>query len=347
MRLRRDDSLPSHRSWRVTRYGVALVSAAAAIAVTHALGPYMHRNLLVFFLAGVLVAGLVGGVGPSLLAALIGGVALTWLFLEPVPSLRIDDVTDMARLAMYAVLAVTIVAITYFLRRSRERATSREEDLRRREQQLTEARLQALRMQIQPHFLFNALNVVASFVRNGEPDKSLEALDRLGALLRFLLDQFHSTESDLRSELDFVRLYLDIQRLRFGDQLRVEFDVEEQCLDARVPVLLLQPLVENAFHHGLNGATDLARLRIAASRANGIVRIEVQDQGGRSDAAPGGSSFGIGLSNLRSRLREQSHGQGRLELRTGGEGGTCAVVELPFQRAGTSASAASVQFSPV
>lgn len=236
--------------------------------------------------------------------------------------------------AMCGALAAPIAAIILVLRRSRERAAEREAALRRRDLQLTEARLQALWLQLQPHFLFNILNTVASFVRSGEAEKSLEALDRLGTLLRLLMDQFQASAGPLRAELDFVRLYLDIQALRFGDRLEVELDVEQECLNAEVPLLILQPLVENAFHHGLSGRTGTAELKITVRRTHGTLRLEVRDNGRglNGGSSEGGSSFGIGLSNVRSRLREMTPTRGRLELLPAPGGGTRAVVEMPFRR---------------
>lgn len=331
------DSARPERRPPTAGYVVAVGAVAAATAATLALGPFMERNLLVLLLAAVLATGLYGGAGPSLAAVGLAAIALATFFLPPFGSPRVDDGVDVARLGLFLALGSVIVAITFLLRRSREHVRAREEALRQREAQLTEARLQALGMQIHPHFLFNALNAVAACVRGGERRQAVEALEWLGQLFRLLLERFHVSESTVRSELELARPYLKLQELRLGDRLDVQIDVAPECLEARVPALILQPLVENAFRHGLEHQAGVARLRIEARRLGPTLRIEVVDNGpgpgtpAREAGGEAGGEAGVGLRNSRLRLRDWSNGTGTVRLAPGAGGGARAVMEMPFR----------------
>jgi two-component system, LytTR family, sensor kinase len=184
---------------------------------------------------------------------------------------------------------------------------------------LTRAKLEALTSQLKPHFLFNTLNAISVLtVEDGE--KARRMVLRLGSLLRRSLDE-EQHEVPLRQELAFLNEYLDIQRMRFGERLSVTLSIDPEALDARVPVLLLQPLVENAIKHG---ASPIA---IRAMRNNGQLRMTVEDHG----PGPGDAPEGIGLSNTRERLRTLYGGATTLRLRRAdGETGACVDISMPF-----------------
>lgn len=201
------------------------------------------------------------------------------------------------------------------------RATQLESDLQR-------ARLQALEGQLRPHFLFNALNTIASLVRGKEQAAAVAAVAALGDVLRGSLKQT-TPEVALSEELGLASRYLDLERARFGDALSFSVEADPGAAFAQVPSLLLQPLVENALKHG-RGNDGKAVVRIRARCAGGELRIEVFD-GGSGPAA--GARDGIGLSNTRARLRHLYGERARLQLLPAEGGGAVAVVELPLREA--------------
>lgn len=204
----------------------------------------------------------------------------------------------------------------------------REREIRAREleTQLGVARLQALKMQIQPHFLFNALNTVAMLIRSGGNSQAVQMVAGLGELLRLSLNDNSAQVVPLSSELTFVRCYLAIEEYRFPDRLRVEIDVPNELLTAEVPQFILQPLVENAIRHGLDKSSSSGLIRIEARHHNDSLELLVRDDGpGLPVDWQPQSGPGIGLSNTRARL-EQLYG--RLEFTIENAEPTGAVVRL-------------------
>lgn len=198
------------------------------------------------------------------------------------------------------------------------------------ETQLARAELQALKMQLQPHFLFNTLNAISTLVHR-DPDKADEMITQLSELLRMTLDHGGSQEVSLKEELDFLQRYLDIQQMRFQDRLTVRVHVPSESLDARVPNQILQPIVENAIKHGLDARPGAGTIEIASERFNGVLRVSVRDDGpGMGEHA---SREGVGLTNTRARLRSLYGGDARLELNNHHDGGLQVVLTIP-QRAG-------------
>jgi two-component sensor histidine kinase len=232
---------------------------------------------------------------------------------------------------LYAAVAGAVVAID-MTRRYRLRdthAAQREAEL---ETQLVQAQLDALRAQLHPHFLFNALNSVAMLVRANARADAVRVLGALGELLRHVLYGPGAHEVPLRDELAFVERYLAIERVRFGDRLQVAIDVEPAALDAAVPNLLLQPLVENAIKHGVARRSDGGRVSLTARVDAGVLRIAVCDEG--AAVAPGWRApdgRGVGLANTRARL-DRLYGRGA-ELCVGADadGSVRAVVALPWR----------------
>lgn len=197
--------------------------------------------------------------------------------------------------------------------------------------QLVEAQLGALRMQLQPHFLFNTLNSVAMLIRSAEHARAVEMIALLGDVLRSLLRSSSDLESTLADELELLRRYLEIEQVRFGDRLRVEWRVEDQAMLGLVPPLILQPVVENALRHGLWPLPDGGELVIAARRTAGDLELEVIDQG--VGLAPGftiDGSRGVGLGNVRARLDRMYGGAAALDVATGDARGVRVRLRLPF-----------------
>ncbi|QSQ16959.1 histidine kinase [Myxococcus landrumensis] len=195
--------------------------------------------------------------------------------------------------------------------------------------QLAEARLQALASQLRPHFLFNALNAVASLV-HADPDGAERMLARLGDLLRQSLESHGRQEVTLREELAALTPYLDIEQIRFGPRLQVAWSLAPDVMDARVPFLALQPLVENAIRHGLAPRAEPGRIEITAEREGALLRVSVRDDGMGPPPEGPVRVGGVGLSNLRARLVTLYGPRAGLELRRGTPRGAVAELRVPL-----------------
>jgi two-component system, LytTR family, sensor kinase len=198
------------------------------------------------------------------------------------------------------------------------------------ETQVAQARLGALKAQLQPHFLFNTLNAIVVLVRQQKGRQAEETLARFSDLLRAVLADMDSQEVTLARELEYLRLYLSIEQVRFSDRLRVEIDVDADLLEAAMPHMALQPIVENAIRHGIGRRSTAGLIRIRALRDGQSLRIEVRDDGPgfTGHAVPGG--MGLGIGNTRARL-EQLYGEGAgLHAENSPEGGACVALVLPY-----------------
>jgi len=197
------------------------------------------------------------------------------------------------------------------------------------ETQLAQAQLQALKMQLHPHFLFNTLNAISVLIGK-EPELARQTLRRLSELLRLALENAGTQLVPLKTELDFLQRYLQIERTRFEDRLNVQMNIAEEALPALVPNLILQPLVENAIQHGVMEQRGPARLEISAQRANGSLRLQVRDNG-KGLAGNGAHKTGIGLQNTRARLAKLYGERGRFSLAEVESGGVIAAIDIPFE----------------
>jgi signal transduction histidine kinase len=191
-----------------------------------------------------------------------------------------------------------------------------------------EARLNALRLQLNPHFLFNTLNGVSTLVAEGKGEEATKMLARLADFLRATLDVDERHEVPLSEELSFAKSYLEIERSRFGERLRVDVDVDGAANDGLVPALILQPLVENAVKHAVAPRAGHGTVSIAARAADGELTLRVDDDGpGLAEPARGG----IGLSNTKERLRRLYGDRALLTLGTSASGGLGVSIRLPFR----------------
>jgi two-component system LytT family sensor kinase len=197
--------------------------------------------------------------------------------------------------------------------------------------QLAQARLEALKLELHPHFLFNALNSVASLIRTGRSDDAVRVTAGLGGLLRRVLADTPLQEVPLRDELQFIRDYVDIELIRFSDRLAVVYDIAPGVDDAMVPHLFLQPIVENALRHGLHSRPDGGTLTIGARRDDDRLTVFVTDDGhGVGAQSDRSGDTGIGLANVRARL-ETLYGREQSVAITSRDGaGTRVVVTIPF-----------------
>ncbi|MBV9925210.1 MAG: histidine kinase [Acidobacteria bacterium] len=209
----------------------------------------------------------------------------------------------------------------------------REGELRssRLQTQLTRAQLEALKMQLHPHFLFNTLHSISALLHR-DPDSADRMIARLGDFLRLTLENSGAQEVTLKKELDFLTCYLEIERVRFQDRLTTSVEVEPAALDAPVPNLILQPIVENAIRHGVAQTRGPGRVEISAKREHGSLRIRVRDNGPGLAAITrpdDGLKEGLGLSNTRARLEQLYGAAHRFELENAPEGGLLVTLEIP------------------
>lgn len=192
--------------------------------------------------------------------------------------------------------------------------------------QLSLARLEALKAQLQPHFLFNTLHTISELVHS-DPDAADAMLMKLGQLLRRTLDASTLSEVTVDDELAYIGAYLEIHRVRHHDRLRVVYDIEPAVRLARIPPLILQPLVENALRHGIAASRDGGTITIGARVHDGTLTLSIADDG----AGLGGTTtVGVGLSNTRQRLRELFGAAGVLVVRAQAPRGTEALVTMPL-----------------
>ncbi|HEX8117612.1 MAG TPA: histidine kinase [Pyrinomonadaceae bacterium] len=214
----------------------------------------------------------------------------------------------------------------------RKRYNERERDASELKAQLAQARLEALKVQLHPHFLFNTLHTISGLVRGGDRQPAVNMIAGLSALLRRALDSADEQEVPLREELKFVELYLDIQLVRFSDRLTVRTDVEPETLDALVPNMILQPLVENAVRHGVSPCESPGTITISAYRAGRALRVEVSDDGpGLQSGWRAEDCGGIGLANTIERLKRLYGAEQRFELSNGAGRGVTATFVIPFR----------------
>lgn len=248
----------------------------------------------------------------------------------------------LSELMVYLAILAAGFARDYFLRlgaRERE-AVQLQAQTATLEQQLAEARLSALRMQINPHFLFNTLHGIATLVER-DPKGVRRMIALLSRLLRHALDETDALEVPMRREMDFLNSYLDIMQIRFQGRLEVRREVEEDLMEALVPHLILQPLVENAIKHGVSQSGSGGRLTLRVQRDGDRLVLSVRDNGPRfgggrteGDGAPEAAALaleeGTGLSNVRARLEALYGGEGTLTFRAAPGGGLVAQVALPY-----------------
>jgi two-component system sensor histidine kinase AlgZ len=193
-----------------------------------------------------------------------------------------------------------------------------------------QAQLRALRYQLNPHFLFNSLNAVSTLVAQNENAAANRMIARLSEFLRLTLESSNAQEVPLAAELDFVKRYLEIEQVRLGDRLDVKLDVSPDALAIPVPNLILQPLVENAIRHSIAPRESGGRLEIEARRADGMLRLEVRDDGLNLACDLSTLRQGVGLSNTRARLI-QLYGPSHLfDMRLTAAGGLAVVIGLPL-----------------
>ena len=222
-----------------------------------------------------------------------------------------------------------ILAASYVLD-SKARLAQQQTETARLNEQLSKAQLDALRQQIEPHFLFNTLNAIAGLVREQRNDDAVNMIVRLSEFLRRVLEDTARQQVPLKEELEFAQKYLEIQKARFADRLRIRIDVPNELYRAQVPTLILQPMVENAVKHGIAKRVQGGSIQIAATHRDGNLVLRVCNDGPSLPADWATAHPGIGIANVRTRL-QGLYGDGfELTLCNQESGGVAASVSLPF-----------------
>jgi two-component system, LytTR family, sensor kinase len=230
----------------------------------------------------------------------------------------------------------------YFSTKHWQQAAHEKARLVRAESEARQARLSALRYQLNPHFLFNSLNAASTLVLEGNTQAATRILAQIGELLRTTLDNDVAAEISLSQELAFVEQYLAIEQTRLGEKLRVEMSISPNTRDAVVPSMLLQPLVENAVRHGVAPSIEGGTVAIATTIHDDCLLMTIRNSGPRTAAPTVGNkaSNGIGLTNTAERLRTSYGDDQRFLARSLADGGYEATIEIPFRKAGPSAEGA-------
>jgi two-component sensor histidine kinase len=230
-------------------------------------------------------------------------------------------------LLVYGAVIGVFYALDYYRKyREREFLASR------LEAQLARAQLDSLRMQLHPHFLFNTLNSIVGLVRDNKNNAAVNMLVGLSDLLRHTLEHSARHEVELREEINFIKLYLSIQEMRFSDRLRIELDIDPRTTKALVPNLILQPLTENALRHGIGRSADSGLVGISSAIQNGHLRLTVYDEGaGLPDDWQLKGSAGIGLANTAARLQQLYDDDHEFDIRNRDGGGVEVVIVMPFR----------------
>jgi signal transduction histidine kinase len=202
----------------------------------------------------------------------------------------------------------------------------------RLESQASSAQLAMLRYQLNPHFLFNTLNSISTLVLLKQTERANAMLARLSSFLRYTLANEPTAKVTLAQEVETLKLYLEIEKMRFEDRLRPHFKIESETIGARLPSLLLQPLIENAIKYAVTPAENGADIWLTARREGQAVRIEVADNGnGEGTEIAASPSTGVGLANIRDRLSQAYGAAHRFDTRQNDRGGFSVIIEIPFE----------------
>ena len=327
-----------HAAWRVFSWGVLtwLVWAPLTPAIVwlarrfSLVGDAWKRNLIVHLLAFLSM---------SVLHTAAASAITLWL--QPFDNMGTSPKTFWAffvprilgsfgsDLLVYGAVIGVFYALDYY-RKYRER----EVVATRLEAQLTQAQLDSLRMQLHPHFLFNTLNGIVGLVRDNKNNAAVSMLVGLSDLLRHTLDHSTRQEVELREEINFIKLYLSIQEMRFSDRLRIELDIDPRTTKALVPNLILQPLTENALRHGIGRTENSGLVGISSAVENGHLRLTVYDEGaGLPEDWQLKGSAGIGLANTAARLQQLYNNDHEFDIHNRDSGGVEVVIVMPFRTA--------------
>jgi len=325
-----------HMAWRIFSWGILtwlawapLTPAIVWLARQYSLlGEAWKRNLIIHLPAFLFFSVLHSAAGTAITLWIkpfdnMGDSPKTFWprFLLRIPGSFGSD------LLVYGGVVGIFYAIDYY-RKYRER----EFQASRLEAQLAQAQLDSLRMQLHPHFLFNTLNSIVGLVRDNKNGAAVNMLVGLSDLLRHTLEYSSRHEVELREEINFIKLYLSIQEIRFSDRLRIELDIDPRTTKALVPNLILQPLTENALRHGIARSANSGLVGISSAVTDGHLRLTVYDEGaGLPDDWQLKGSAGIGLANTIARLQQLYDEDQQFDIRNRDGGGVEVVILMPLR----------------
>jgi signal transduction histidine kinase len=288
--------------------------------VIHLAGSYLITETHLFLY--VSICRIIGGIWWSDVAKGTDGsyftVAFKWF--------TSMEVNFQLRLLVYFVILMISHAVYYYRRYQEETLENS-----RLEMQLAQAQIQALKMQLQPHFLFNTLHSLSALLYTNTRAAE-EMISRLIDFLNLTLQNSGEQLVTLEKELQFLKTYLEIEQVRFQDRLSVSLEIEPQTLSAQVPNLIMQPIVENAIRHGIAPMTSPGTICIRSRKIDGMLQLQIQDNGAGIPENGNGvkSREGLGLANTKSRLTQLYGRLQKMELSRTGQGGLLVTLEIPF-----------------
>ena len=243
------------------------------------------------------------------------------------------SVSLLYQVLIFLIAYVLILTITYLLD-SRDNVARQMTETARLNEELSKAQLAALRRQVEPHFMFNTLNSIAGLVRDQRNDAAVGMIVGLSEFLRRASEDSHRPQVTLAEEVEYLQRYIDIQKVRFGERLHVSVDIPADLLNAQVPSLLLQPLVENAIKHGVAKRVVGGNVRVAGARRDASLHLSVYNDGpGKATDLQDDDGAGVGLANLRTRLQILHGDAAALAMRRAGADGVEVLVTLPLREA--------------
>jgi two-component system LytT family sensor kinase len=242
-------------------------------------------------------------------------------------AIKVLPAAIITRMSEFIIIYIIFSALDF-----QQKLKNKQIELAQLNSQLSSAQLNALRLQLQPHFLFNTLNTISSLI-DFNKKQAQKIISQLGNLLRFVLEQKQETQVELRDELAFIKNYLNIEQVRFQDRLRITYEIAQHTLDAHIPSLILQPLVENAIKHGFSKQSGEGHIQVKSYLEKEQVHLIVSDDGNGS-ALPSSVllSKGIGLQNVEKRLKLTYQEKAKMQLTTSPDHGFVAHIVLPFQK---------------
>ena len=240
--------------------------------------------------------------------------------------------TLLYQILTYLIAYALILTVTFVVD-ARERIARQSTETARLNEELSRAQLAALRRQMEPHFMYNTLNSIAGLVRDDRNEAAVSMIVGLSEFLRRASEDSHRSQVTLLEEVEYLQRYLEIQKVRFGERLQVSVDIPAELLRAQVPNLLLQPLVENAIKHGISRRVAGGTVRVAGACHNSNLCLSVYNDGPSLPTDWEATQTGVGIGNLRTRLRILHGNESELQLRCADPGGVEVVVRLPFKEA--------------
>ncbi|MET0623470.1 MAG: histidine kinase [Pyrinomonadaceae bacterium] len=317
---RKQMSLPSALAWQMSAVVIFALSTPLVLLLArrYRVERQKWRRALAVHLAAGTAISAAWAAYHIFLDAFFGG-GLSGFRLSSLP--RVVFLHLDRELLVYWIIVVISHAVDYYQR-------YREGELR-----ASQAQLQALKMQLHPHFLFNALHSISALVHT-DPEAADKMIARLGDFLRLTLESSAAQVVPLRQEIEFLNCYLEIERIRFRDRMTTRIEVDPQVLDCGVPNLILQPIVENAIRHGVSQRAGPGHVEVRAERAGTSLRLEVRDNGRglpERPAAKAAKGGGVGLANTRARLQRLYGAAYRFELANAPDGGAVVTLEIPLQ----------------